>query len=283
MSEKESAFAKKFLSLLAEKDTILCVGLDPALPRQRKKNVIPLDYLKNSDENEARLNFCLNIIERTADYCIAAKPNQKYILGFTKKEHQKLTDSIRTHQMISILDCKLNDVKEALESAIYHLSECGYDAITFDPFPGNLEEAVNFAHKSIKLSIGRELGIIVLTLMSNPEAIKYMKKARIKNLSVYLVVAKDVRKYEADGCVIGATNHVTEEDIRAIRAMAGEDKIFLIPGVGSQKGDHKKAIKAGGKNILINVGRDIIYSINPKEKAREYCQMFNMVRKSIDY
>jgi orotidine-5'-phosphate decarboxylase len=259
---------------MKEKDSVLCVGLDPALPSQRSKDVIPQQYLKVDDENEVRLDFCLDIVEQVNESCTAAKPNQQYVFGWTKKQHQKLTSAIRKANMLSILDYKLNDIRDTVESSLFHLAECGYDAITFNPLMGNLEETVKFAHESSKKARGYELGIIVLTLTSNPEAIKYMKQATLDKQPLYKSIAQDIRTYNADGAVVGATGHVAQEDIETIRKTIGEDKVILVPGVGTQRGDPVKIIKAGSRNILINVGRDITYADNPGIKAEEYMKLF---------
>jgi len=275
-----SDFDERVLTIMEKKRSVLCVGLDCALPKQRSKNTIPSSYLEVLDQNEARLNFCLDIIEEIRDYSIAAKPNQQYVMGFTKEQHRTLTDAIRRNQMVSILDYKLNDIGDTVDSAIFHLAECGYDAITFNPLPGNLEETVRLAHEFARKLRGYELGIIVLTLMSNPEAAKYMKEATIRDKPFYMAIAEEVRDYKADGCVVGATGHVTEDNIKEIRAVVGEDKVFLVPGVGVQRGDPEKIIRGGGQNILINVGRDIIYSSSPKETAKEYQTMFDEIRQT---
>ena len=268
-------FIERYLRLSEEKDSILCVGLDPALPRQRSQNTIAKKYLEEADENEARLEFCLDIIDQTGDFCCAYKPNQQYVLGFTKNQHKRLTTAIHNADAISILDYKLNDIGATTESALFHTHECGYDAITFNPLLGNIQTAVNLAH-----NYKPQIGIIALTLTSNPEAIKYQKQATIAGRPMYVAIAEDIKRYGADGCVVGATGHVTENDIRTIRAKAGEDKLFLIPGIGAQKGDVKKVIKAAGRNILINVGRAIIYSESPAEKAEQYNTLFNETRKA---
>ena len=266
---------ERYLRLSEEKGSVLCVGLDPALPRQRSKNIIPKKYLEEAVENEARLEFCLDITEQTGDFCCAYKPNQQYVWGFTKKQHKRLTTAIQKADAISILDCKLNDIGATMESALFHTHECAYDAITFNPLLGNIQTAVNVAHK-----YRPQIGIIALTLTSNPEALRYQKQATIAGTPIYLAIAEDVKKYGADGCVIGATGHVTEEDIRTIRAKAGGDKLFLIPGIGAQRGDAEKVIKTAGRNVLINVGRAIIYSESPAEKAEEYNKAFNEMRKA---
>lgn len=267
------SFRERFGEWRREKNTVLCVGVDPALPEQRKKDTIPEKYLDTDDENASRLEFCLDTVDLVKDYAVAIKPNQQYVFGFTKTQHQKLTKRIKKNGMLSILDYKLSDISDTVASAIFHISESGYDAITFNPLPGNLEETVRLAHDSARNTRGYELGIIVLTLMSNPEAVTFMKNARVDGVPLYEFIARQVRDFDADGCVVGATGHVTEENIRSIRRIAGSDKVFLIPGVGAQKGDVNKVLKSAGENVLINVGRDIIYSKNPKRKAEEYAAL----------
>ena len=80
-------FPERYSAARERKHSILCVGLDPALPEQRALHVISPKYLGYSDENEARLHFCLDIIDDTQDYCCAYKPNQRYLEGFTKADH----------------------------------------------------------------------------------------------------------------------------------------------------------------------------------------------------
>ncbi len=268
-------FIERYLRSSEEKDSILCVGLDPALPRQRNQNTIPKKYLEKTDENQARLQFCLDIIDQTKDSCCAYKPNQQYVWGFTKNQHKTLTNAIQKAQAVSILDYKLNDIGATIGSALFHTHECGYDAITFNPLLGNIQTTVNTAHKHKP-----QIGVIVLTLTSNPEALRYQTQAIIMGRFLYLAIAEDIKRYGADGCVIGATGHVTEYDIRTIRTRAGTDKLLLIPGIGAQKGDAQKVIKVAGRNTLINVGRAVIYSENPTEKAEQYNTLFNKIRRA---
>jgi orotidine-5'-phosphate decarboxylase len=266
------SFMDRFTALKKEKKTLLCVGVDPALPSQRKQSVISNDYV-SSDENKTRLSFCLDIVRDISDYAVAVKPNQQYLFGFTKEDHRKLASEIRRLGMISILDYKLNDISDSVSSAIYHISDSGYDAITFNPLPGNLLETVQLAHElALKVS-GRELGIIVLTLMSNPEAITFMKKGKVDGLPIFKVISKQVRDYNADGCVVGATGHVSSNEIRSIRKIIGASRLLLVPGIGAQGGDIQKILAVAGENTLVNVSRDIIYANNPRIKAKEYDEL----------
>jgi len=259
-------FSEKVSDRRKEKRSLLCVGLDPALPSQRSRDLVPAKYLEEGDENKARLTFCLDIVESVAEYCCAFKPNLQYVLGWTGEDHQRLTSAISKAGAISILDCKLGDIGDTNASALYHIRRWGYDAITFNPLLGNLEDTVELAHRD-----ERQLGILVLTLTSNPEAVRYQKNATIDGTPLFLAIAQDVKGYDADGCVVGATHHVTEKELREVRAIIGPEKVFLIPGIGAQEGDLGKLL-AAGENILINVSRDIIYTKDPRRRARESCQ-----------
>ena len=266
MTGDMSAFPEMVSAKRREKRSLLCVGLDPALPGQRSRDLVSAKYLENRDENEARLTFCLDIVELVAEYSCAFKPNLQYVLGWKGEDHRRLTSAIREAGAVSILDCKLGDIGDTIASALYHIRRWGYDAITFNPLLGNLKDTVESAHRG-----ERQLGMLVLTLTSNPEAVRYQKHATLEGAPLFLAIARDVRDFDADGCVVGATHHVTEKDLQDVRSIVGNEKVFLIPGIGTQKGDLDK-LSVAGENVLVNVSRDIIYSENPRRRAEEYCR-----------
>jgi orotidine-5'-phosphate decarboxylase len=268
-------FLDKFYRLFKEKNTILCVGLDPALPKQRDDNVIPSNYIEGHDENETRLNFCLDIIDKVADYAIAVKLNEQYMFGISMNQHQEIADYLKRRDLLSIYDCKLGDIAESAESKIFWINKAGYDAITSFVQPGNLEQMIHFAH-----SCSPTIGIIAITLMSNPEARKYFLESKFGSSPLCYEIANDVRKCDADGCVVGSTKHILAETIKKIRSIIGNEKIILFPGIGAQKGDIEKTVRFGGSNIIINVGRKIIYSNNPEEVAKEYSIKFNEIKST---
>lgn len=269
-----TSFTERFSKLLEERDSILCIGLDPAIPKQRNRNVIPPRYL-DDNATKTRLNFCLEILDQTAEYAIAAKPNEQYIFGFSLEQHRELTKNIRNKGLLSILDCKLGDIGSSSESKLFWVYEAGYDAITVFTQQGNLGGIVRSAH-----NYEPEIGILALTLMSNPEAVKYFKQSTLNGKPVYLPVAEEIRETGADGPIVGATGHVTEHEIAAIRKAVGEDRVMLVPGVGAQEGNDEKVIGPGGRNLIINVSRGIIYDENPGKKAEEYKGRFNKLRLS---
>jgi len=252
-------FLKKYLRIREEKNSVLCIGLDPALPKLRKDNVISVDY-KADTPSETIMNFCLDIIEKTSSSACAFKLNSQYILFYLNSEHLKeLNQKIHDYGSISIIDHKLSDIGSSNKAGIYSAKEGGFDAITFSPFAGNIRESTEECHS-------QGLGIFVLTLMSNPEA-NIQKEFRQDGTPLYEWVLREAK--EADGLVVGLTENVTDREIQRIREMAG-DKILLCPGIGVQQGSIEK-IPQG--NSLINVGRGIIYSGNPARKAKEFRQL----------
>ena len=258
-------FIDKYVKARDEKKSVLCLGLDPALPDQRNTDVIEKMYC--GDVSDCIQQFSMEMIEYAGEYACAVKINSQYALfALNFKRLAMLTESIHNYGMIAILDHKLGDIGSSNDSALYWIQKCHFDAVTFSPYAGNIREATEMAHD-------RDIGLIVLDLMSNPEAEGYQRKCRFNKTPVFMKVAEDVKTAGSDGVVIGATDHVRERDIEGIRKIIGNERIILFPGVGSQGGDAKKVMSAGGRNILVNVGRDIIYDKNPREKVIHYSEL----------
>lgn len=258
MSSLNRKFDANLTKIIEEKNSLLCVGLDPAIPRQRTKNVI-------STEN--RVSFMEKIIEDVAPYTSVIKMNRQYLIGLTVDQISNLNKKIHGNNMLSIVDHKLGDIGSSNDSAIYWFKEENFDAFTFSPFAGNIKEATEMAHK-------QGLGIIVLTLMSNPQAI-VQKQALIEKTPLFLHIAEKCKNSKADGIVIGATGHVEEDDISKIRDRVGSEIFALVPGVGAQGGNAKTVLSYFNSKTIVNVGRMLIYSDNPGKKAKEFRDILN--------
>lgn len=266
-------FLRKYQKARDEKDSILCAGFDPAIPNQREKNTLPEKYFEdNKSVEEGIIAFFEEFLESVQDYCCAIKPNNQYIFHMGLKSYQKMNKMIHDQGLFSILDQKIGDIGSTNDSGFYWMKEMGFDAVTYSPFAGNIAESLNSAHK-----VG--MGLITLTLMSNPDAIYFMKNAEIEGQKGYEFIAQKMNELNGDGIVVGATGHVTADDLQKVRELAGKDVVMLIPGIGKQEGDLKKVIQFGGENVLLNVSRAILYSENIKETAIKYNNQFNEVRK----
>ncbi|PVX24527.1 MAG: hypothetical protein CW691_07365 [Candidatus Bathyarchaeum sp.] len=256
-------FYEKYLKATKEKGSFININLDPALPKQRSSNTVP-DKYTNKEDCETLLNFSLDIIEQVSDYCCSIKPNTQYYLGHTSIL-KKITKKIHDQGMLAILDHKLGDIGATNGSALYWIQKMGFDAFTFSPFAGNTQKTVEKAHEN-------RLGVIVLTLMSNPEAKKMMIETAVNNQPYYMYTAKTVKETQADGCVVGLTCFVEDTYIKNIQQTVGDKVVFLLQGIGPQGGQANKIRYV--KNPLVSLGRAVIYSENPRDAVKKYHDIF---------
>lgn len=256
-------FYEKYLEATKEKRSFININLDPALPKQRSSYVIPEKY-SSKEDHETLLNFSLDIIEQVSDYCCSIKPNTQYYLGHTRIL-KKITKKIHDEGMLAILDHKLSDIGSTNGSALFWIKEMDFDAFTFSPFAGNIQKTVEKGHQ-------KDLGVIVLTLMSNSEAEKMMINTTIDGQPYYLHTAQTVKETGADGCVVGLTCFVRKDHIKNIQKLIGDKVIFLLQGIGPQGGQANKIRYV--KNPLISLGRAVIYSDNPQKIIQKYHNIF---------
>ena len=257
-------FLDKYKEIRGRKNSVLCVGLDPATAEMRDKDVVPSKYFHGKTAEEGLMDYCIDIVKKTSPHTCAYKINTQYVLfNLNVEQLRKLNDVIHQCGCLSILDHKLGDIGFSNNAALFWIRESGFDALTFTPFAGNIRQATARAHE-----LG--LGIFTLTLMSNPESRWVQKDARVDRIPLYKKIAEEAGKSGSDGLVVGATEGIKGNEIRQIRETMGEDCIFLCPGIGAQAGDINKITDNAGENILVNVGRAIIYDENPEKKAGEY-------------
>jgi orotidine-5'-phosphate decarboxylase len=256
-------FYEQYLKATKEKGSFININLDPALPKQRNENTVPDRYVFKEDA-ETLLNFSLDIIEQVSDYCCSIKPNTQYYLGHTDIL-DKIAKKIHKEGMLAILDHKLSDIGSTNDAALYWIKEMGFDAFTFSPFAGNTQMTVEKAHEN-------NLGVIVLTLMSNPEAEKMMIGTKVNGQPYYLYTAQTVKETGADGCVVGLTGFVEGTYIKNIQEVVGDRVVFLLQGIGPQGGQANKIRYA--RNPLVSLGRAVIYSDDPRKAVKGYHDIF---------
>lgn len=260
-------FKNKWLAAVEQKQSILCVGLDPAEHGQRKGASLPIQQNK--------LDWCIDFIKKVSPHAAAIKPNRNYLKDFSRADMKALNDAIHHYGMVSIDDSKLADIGDTNDAGIYHAACEGYDAVTYAPFPGNIRETQAFAAH-------HHMGLIVLVLMSNPEY-EVIKNATIKGQKAFEYFAHEVKACGADGIVIGAPsakNHITPQEIHRVREIIGQP-LVLVPGIGAQGGDLQEILKTFGDHTIANVGRAILYADDPANEARVYHRMIENMRKAM--
>ncbi|MCG3215230.1 MAG: orotidine 5'-phosphate decarboxylase [Candidatus Heimdallarchaeota archaeon] len=263
MSAFNSTFVEKHNQTVLNKDSFLCVSIDPALPAQRERHVMPHDD---------RVEFMKKIIGDVAPYTSVIKMNRQYLVGLTIDEIRALNIHIHQKGMLSIVDHKLGDIDSSNESAIFWIKEEGFDAFTFSPYGVNIEKASFLAHE-------KKLGILVITLMSHPEAM-FHKIATIDEKPLYLYIAEMCKKAKVDGFWIGNADHIEISDVSKIKQLIGDNRIALVPLYGTNYTIIKSVI-FHNKNALVDVGRAITYSDSPSEKAAYYKSLLNDFKNEI--
>ncbi len=263
------------MELIRDRKSLICISIDPALPGTRDRYVIPERYLAGKDDEEAILDFTLDIIDKTYDRVIAYKLNLWYMLKLSPKNHKYIANYINRLGNIPILDCKINDIGDTVEIGITNIAELGYRMITINPLLGN-------AHKIVEECRKKGIGSLILTLTSNIESEKYFKNMCNKEgRPLYVEICRDIVNADADGCVVGITDPVTIDDICTIRSIVGRERIIFIVGVGAQGGDISKIEKAVPGLIMINIGRDIIYSNDPRGRVEYYNEIFSKLLEKV--
>ena len=256
--------------------SLLCVGLDPH----------PADL--PAPTAAAARDFCLRLVQATAPYAAAFKPNAAFFEAFGPEGWAVLKEVIaaiqaESHRLGSmipvILDAKRGDIASTAEAYARSAFEAlGAHAITLSPYLGRDSIEPFLAYK--------EKGVFLLCKTSNLGA------ADLQDLpvSVGTTQASPLHEHVARlaqswntgnniGLVVGATQ---PEALARVRA-AAPGLWFLVPGVGAQGGDLETALRlglrAGGKGLLINVSRAISRSGNPKlEAARLRDEMLQVIR-----
>jgi orotidine-5'-phosphate decarboxylase len=136
------------------------------------------------------------------------------------------------------------------------------DAVTVHPYLGS---------EALKPFLDRkDKGIFVLCRTSNQGASE-LQDLEVDGEPLYKKVAHLVaEKWNTNGncgVVVGATYPKELEEVRAIVG----DMPILIPGVGAQGGDVKKAVTAGkdssGKGIIVTASRSIIFASDKADFA----------------
>lgn len=266
-----------FFARLAERsrniDSLLCVGLDPH----------PSD-LPAATAAAAR-DFCLRLIDATADAAAAYKPNAAFFEVFGAQGMAVLAEVIAAapQEIPVILDAKRGDISSTAQAyAQAAFQTLGAHAITASPYLGrdSLEPFLSDA--------GR--GVFLLCKTSNPGAADLQDLHLAQppqgvvmsgSLTVYEAVALLAQAWNTRdnlGLVVGATH---PDALRRVRALA-PDLWILAPGVGAQGGDLNAALQAGlrpdGLGLLVPVSRAISRAADPRQAAFDLRDQINAGR-----
>ena len=242
---------QQLINEIFTKKTFLCVGLDTDI------NKIPA-HLKNEDDPIFAFNKA--IIDATAPYCVAYKPNLAFyecyglkgMLAF-EKTIQYIKENHPNHFIIA--DAKRGDIGNT--SKMYAqtvFEEYNLDSVTVAPYMG--EDSVKpFLEYDGKW-------VILLALTSNKGSHDFQLTEDKQGERLFEKVLKKSQEWgttENLMYVVGATQGKMFEDIRRI----APEHFLLVPGVGAQGGSLQEVCKYGMTKdcgLLVNSSRGIIYA-----------------------
>ena len=258
---------KELLDNIRRKKSFLCVGLDTDIKK------IP-EHLKN--DADAIFKFNKAIIDATAPYCVAYKPNLAFyecfgIEGWTALEKTiKYLKQNYPDQFI-IADAKRGDIGNT--SAMYartFFEEMDLDAVTVAPYMGE---------DSVTPFLGYDgKWVILLALTSNKGSHDFQLTEDAQGEKLFEKVLRKSQEWAGNDqmmYVVGATQGKAFEDIRRI----APNHFLLVPGIGAQGGSLEEVCKYGMTSecgLIVNSSRAIIYADATErfaqvagEKARE--------------
>lgn len=272
---------QQIIDNIARKGSFLCVGLDTDLKK------MPQHIIANSETTaEAIFTFNKAIIDATAPYCVAYKPNLAFYECFGIEGWQAFEQTVQyikanyPDQFI-IADAKRGDIGNT--SAMYartFFEGTQVDALTIAPYMGE-DSVTPFLTYPGKWAV-------LLALTSNKGSHDFQLTADTEGERLFERVLRVSQQWGTDEqmmYVVGATQGKLFEDIRRIAPR----HFLLVPGVGAQGGSLEEVCRYGMTprcELLVNSSRGIIYADSTEdfakvagEKARELQEQMQKLLK----
>ena len=263
----------ELVNQIKTKRSFLCVGLDTDLKK------MPEHLLKEEDPIFA---FNKAIIDATANYCVAYKPNLAFYEAFGvkglisfEKTIKYLKENYPNHFIVA--DAKRGDIGNT--SAMYahtFFEEYDVDSLTVAPYMGE---------DSVTPFLGyQDKWVILLALTSNKGSHDFQLTEDVNGERLFEKVLHTSQNWgNADNMmyVVGATQGRMFEDIRKIVP----NHFLLVPGVGAQGGSLEEVCKYGMNKdcgLLVNSSRGIIYASKGEDFAEQAAKNAKELQQQMD-
>lgn len=263
---------QELIQNIKAKRSFLCVGLDTDLKK------IPAHLL---NEEDPIFTFNKAIIDATAQYCVAYKPNLAFYEAFGVKGLMAFEKTVKYIQenypdQFIIADAKRGDIGNT--SAMYartFFEEYNLDSVTVAPYMGE---------DSVTPFLGYDgKWVILLALTSNKGSHDFQLTESTEGEMLFQKVLRKSQEWannEQMMYVVGATQGQAFEEIRKIVP----DHFLLVPGVGAQGGSLSEVCKYGMTQeccLLVNSSRAIIYADNSENFAQVAAQAAQAVQQEM--
>ncbi len=243
------------------KKSFLCIGLDTDITK------IPAHLLAQPDPIFA---FNKEIIDATADLCVAYKPNLAFYesMGAAGWESLRKTMEYIPSHCFTIADAKRGDIgntSSMYAKTFFDPSAAGFnfDSVTVAPYMGSDSVTPFFAYEN--------KWVILLALTSNEGAKDFQFDAFENGEKVFERVLTKSSQWGTDQNMMYVVGATRGEAFAAIRKLVPEH-FLLVPGVGAQGGSLADVCKYGINKdcgLLVNSSRAIIYASNTKDFSNQ--------------
>ncbi len=250
---------EEIVKQIRRKGSFLCVGLDTDIRK------IPA-HLQKCDDPVFEFNKA--IIDATAPYCVAYKPNLAFYESMGVEGWNSLDKTVKylrenyPDQFI-IADAKRGDIGNT--SSLYaraFFENLGVDALTVAPYMGE---------DSVKPFLAYEgKWVILLALTSNPGSRDFQFISDMTGERLFEHVLEKAQRWGTTDnlmFVVGATQGSMFSDVRRV----APESFLLVPGVGAQGGSLEEVAKWGMTKdcgLLVNSSRGIIYASSGTDFAK---------------
>ncbi|MCR4916626.1 MAG: orotidine-5'-phosphate decarboxylase [Prevotella sp.] len=244
---------QELIEQIRQKRSFLCVGLDTD-PKKMPQCIFDL--------HDPVFEFNKAIIDATAPYCVAYKPNLAFYEAYGLKGMESFVKTVKylkekhPHHLI-IADAKRGDIGNTSQMyARTFFEEYDVDALTVAPYMGE-DSVTPFLQYEGKW-------VILLALTSNKGSQDFQMTVSMSPEPEHLFekvlrVSQQWGNDENMMYVVGATQGRLFEDVRRMAPR----HFLLVPGVGAQGGSLEEVCKYGMNEdcgLLVNSSRGIIYA-----------------------
>ena len=244
---------QELIEQIRQKRSFLCVGLDTD-PKKMPQCVFDL--------HDPVFEFNKAIIDATAPYCVAYKPNLAFYEAYGLKGMESFVKTVKylkekhPHHLI-IADAKRGGIGNTRQMyARTFFEEYDVDALTVAPYMGE-DSVTPFLQYEGKW-------VILLALTSNKGSQDFQMTVSMSPEPEHLFekvlrVSQQWGNDENMMYVVGATQGRLFEDVRRMAPR----HFLLVPGVGAQGGSLEEVCKYGMNEdcgLLVNSSRGIIYA-----------------------
>jgi orotidine 5'-phosphate decarboxylase subfamily 2 len=253
------SYFERLRALAKERDTMLCVGLDP-------------DPERIADGAAGALRHCREVVRQTQEHVCCYKPNSAFWEQYGPDGWKALLElRDEAPQTPFLFDGKRGDMGNTMRAyALTVFRTLDMDAATVNPYLGgdSVEEFTRYEDR----------GVYVVCRSSNPGATD-LQHLDAGGRPLYAHVAEMAERLNGHGnvgLVVGATAPTEIADVRRASQLP-----FLIPGIGAQGGDLEGSVRAAWNgdpaSCLVSASRSVLFAERPSREAAKLKDQINAV------